>query len=489
MDYQQKQGGENKGQDAVKKEDPKVTWKCPTDSNVITSPFGPRNTGIKGASKNHKGIDLRARQGEPYYAAADGTVTQAGGGTYNTIVVDHGGGIVTRYLHASSVSVKANQKVKAGEKLAGSGMKGFEGVKGAAPHLHFEVHVNKQIQNPETFLTGKGISLVHKNGKPAAQNNASGGNATQKSGGSAKGELQMNAEGHPIYYPKGAQDTIERISWNKARNYTKSYIKAFQKLIETNDDGDFGTNTVNAIRHYQEKNKLPSKDGKWGKECADASGLERQYNNGGSTKTPSGGGASAGGGAAPSGLHLNPAPSFDKQYNYKTQPYVSRAHYNAMKEKMGSTPYAQWDVNDKRISGIYAKAKEMNKDKSSPDGNSTIKSSGCGVSAYANLMGISPTESAVMAMEGGYRQYHGGTASDFFRSKGGKDLKSMNAALNEIKDGKYVIYSRGGHFLLLYGYDDKNLYLSDSANSSSPKKSPRTGHQDSNFAHGYSFSK
>jgi peptidoglycan hydrolase-like protein with peptidoglycan-binding domain len=298
----------------------------------------------------------------------------------------------------------------------------------------------------------------------------------------------MNEEGHPIYYPKGAKDTLDRISWNKARNYTKDYIKAFQRLIQTNDDGDFGTNTVNAIRHYQEKNKLPSKDGKWGKECADASGLARKYNGGGSSNTSSGG-ASSGGGAAPSGLHLNPAPSFDKQYNYKTQPYVSQKHYNEMKEKMGSTPYAQWDVSDSRISGIYAKAKALNKDASDPEGKSTIKSSGCGISAYANLKGISPTESAVMSMEGNHRKYQGGTAPSFFTSKGVKELKSMTAALNEVKDGKYVIYSRGGHFLLLYGYDDKNLYLSDSYNSNSPKKSPRTGHKDSKFAHGYSFDK
>lgn len=121
---------------------------------------------------------------------------------------------------------------------------------------------------------------------------SSGGNTTKSNGGdSATKELEINAEGHPIYYPKGVQDTIDRINWNKDRNYTQAYIKSLQKLVETEDDGEFGTNTVNAIRHYQEKNSLPSKDGKWGKECADASGLVRQYNSGSSTTKPKGGSA------------------------------------------------------------------------------------------------------------------------------------------------------------------------------------------------------
>ena len=135
-----------------------------------------------------------------------------------------------------------------------------------------------------TYIKGKGrnaggnskASTSSESG--AASKNASGnsGNVSGNSGASAKGQSQMNAEGHPIYYPKGATGTQAVIKWNKDRNYTTDYIKAFQKHIDTDNDGDIGTNTVNAIRHYQEKNSL-GQDGKWGKECARNSGLERKY--------------------------------------------------------------------------------------------------------------------------------------------------------------------------------------------------------------------
>ena len=190
-----------------------------------------------------------------------------------------------------------------------------------------------------------------------------------------------------------------------------------------------------------------------------------------------------------SSRHINPKPSFHKQYDYQKQPYVSQKHYRAMKKAMGDTPYADWDVEDDRIKTIYEEAKKSNKDNSDPDGNSTIASSGCGICAYANLMGISPTESAVKAMEGNHRIYKGGTSKKFFTSNKGKKVADMTAALKEVKKGNYVIYSRGGHFLLLYGFDNLYLYLSDSNDGSSPKMSLRVGSDDSNFAHGYSFEK
>lgn len=311
MDYQNKDASANKGLDGAKKEEAKVAWQRPTQSNVITSPFGPRN--VKGGSKNHKGIDLRARQGESYYAAADGKVTKAGGDGYNTIVIDHGNGIQTRYLHASSVAAKIGD-VKAGARLAASGGMGpKKGVNQYAYHLHFEVIKDGTKIDPEAFLKSKGIDVSRKGQKgnndkasmladsskatEEVDNGTSDKAAKNDRGVSNKKELQMNAEGHPIYYPKGVQDTIERINWNKARNYTTTYIKAFQKLIETEADGGIGTNTVNAIRHYQEKNNLLSKDGKWGKECAEHSGLERKYKSTSSssnTKSSSSGGSSAG---------------------------------------------------------------------------------------------------------------------------------------------------------------------------------------------------
>ena len=323
-------GGAKKAEETKQTDKTKIAWQRPTQSNVITSQFGARNLdpnmpGYKASLNNHTGLDLRAWEGHYYYAAADGKVTKAGDDTWHSIDIDHGDGYVTRYLHATAVLVKNGGFVKAGDKIATSGGYGEDGPKTFDAHLHFEVQKDGTRLDPEAFLRGKGIDLSLKGEKGNNENASMLPNIPQReddslelrqiqheenrtptlgaartvaakpiaenSGTSAAGGLQMNAEGHPIYYPKGAQDTQDIIKWNKDRNYTDAYIKSFQKLIGTEADGIIGTDTVNAIRHYQEKNGL-GQDGKWGKECADHAKLERKYNSGsaGNATNASGGG-------------------------------------------------------------------------------------------------------------------------------------------------------------------------------------------------------
>ncbi len=116
----------------------------------ITSKFGPRNTGIKGASTFHKGIDLGASTGTPIYASADGTIhfagTASGYGLY--IRIKHDGGVETRYGHCSQLLVKKGDKVKKGDLIA---LVGSTGVSSGA-HLHFEVRINGVAHDP---ITGK----------------------------------------------------------------------------------------------------------------------------------------------------------------------------------------------------------------------------------------------------------------------------------------------------------------------------------------------
>jgi len=108
----------------------------------ITSGFGPRNTGIKGASTNHRGIDIGLKSGTDIYSAADGKVTAVGYNKYrgNYVVVYHEElNISTLYQHLSSYDVKKGDTVSAGEKIADSGSSGI----GSGAHLHFGVMVGK----------------------------------------------------------------------------------------------------------------------------------------------------------------------------------------------------------------------------------------------------------------------------------------------------------------------------------------------------------
>lgn len=122
------------------------------DKDAITSPFGPRNTGIEGASTYHKGIDIAYSYegGEAIVAAADGTIIFAGAasGYGNYIEIDHGNGITTGYAHMydRDLLVQVNQKVAAGAHIANVGANGI----GSGPHLHFEVLINGEHVDPET---------------------------------------------------------------------------------------------------------------------------------------------------------------------------------------------------------------------------------------------------------------------------------------------------------------------------------------------------
>ena len=125
----------------------------PVSSRRITSPFGPRNTGIRGASTNHKGVDIG---GVGYttevHAAKAGTVivSQRSSSYGEYVVVSHGSGNTTLYAHMSSRSVSVGDYVDQGDVLGITGSTGIS----SGPHLHFEITENGSRVNPLNYLTG-----------------------------------------------------------------------------------------------------------------------------------------------------------------------------------------------------------------------------------------------------------------------------------------------------------------------------------------------
>ncbi|MDE0643638.1 MAG: peptidoglycan DD-metalloendopeptidase family protein [bacterium] len=121
-------------------------------SGGVTSPFGWRIHPIFGDRRLHTGIDLRARAGEPIYAAANGAVllAEARGGYGQTVILSHGGGLTTLYAHLSRIGVSADQIVNAGDVVGYVGCTGFC----TGPHLHFEVREVGNPVDPMTYLPG-----------------------------------------------------------------------------------------------------------------------------------------------------------------------------------------------------------------------------------------------------------------------------------------------------------------------------------------------
>lgn len=116
----------------------------------ISSGFGHRVDPFTGQIARHTGYDYPAAPGTPILASAGGRVRVAGphGAYGNTVEIDHGAGLVTRYGHASRVLVKVGDILLPGQPIALVGSTG----RSTGPHLHFEVMRNGLQVNPGLYL-------------------------------------------------------------------------------------------------------------------------------------------------------------------------------------------------------------------------------------------------------------------------------------------------------------------------------------------------
>ncbi len=122
-------------------------------SKKITSPMGSRNTGIPGASTNHKGVDIGGvGTTTTVVAAKAGTViiSKYSSSYGNYVVISHGPGNTTLYAHMSSRSVSEGATVSQGQAI---GVTGNTGISRGA-HLHYEITEGGSRVNPLNYLPG-----------------------------------------------------------------------------------------------------------------------------------------------------------------------------------------------------------------------------------------------------------------------------------------------------------------------------------------------
>jgi murein DD-endopeptidase MepM/ murein hydrolase activator NlpD len=117
----------------------------------LESGFGGRRNPFGGSSYEfHSGQDIDAATGDPVVAGASGKVTFVGwqNGYGQLVVIDHGGGLTTRYGHMSHIDVAQGQTVERSQLIGRVGTSG----RSTGPHLHYEIRINDEPVNPLQYL-------------------------------------------------------------------------------------------------------------------------------------------------------------------------------------------------------------------------------------------------------------------------------------------------------------------------------------------------
>ncbi len=126
-------------------------WPCPGYKR-ISDEYGNRMHPILGTQKFHNGLDMAAPSGTAILAAYDGDVVAAAynNSMGNYIMIDHGSGLYTIYMHCSALYVSKGQSVTKGQNIAAVGTTG----RSTGNHLHFSVRQNGNYVNPWNYLRG-----------------------------------------------------------------------------------------------------------------------------------------------------------------------------------------------------------------------------------------------------------------------------------------------------------------------------------------------
>jgi len=125
-------------------------WPAPSYTR-ISDDYGYRQHPILNVQQFHTGVDMASPGGTPILAAYDGMVVQA---SYNAsmgnyVMIDHGSGLFTIYMHAQKLMVSAGEEVSRGEQIATVGTTG----RSTGNHLHFGVRLNGSYVSPWGYIT------------------------------------------------------------------------------------------------------------------------------------------------------------------------------------------------------------------------------------------------------------------------------------------------------------------------------------------------